>query len=299
MPLKVSQAVWRGCLLSHSRSIWKHWHLVTVWSEMTTEKSWRAGGVSMPLQGLEILKRLLHLLPFFTCLLHHSPFGGPAAASVSRFTWPLEVFKPWVCAHLAAGSQLPCKQRCDSLNLATASVALMWGQSHCHPLLTPTASSVSCRPFPIRWWPPGLCGHTLHCLPHTWAPTGAVKVTDPLPKHGTENDSSPTSIKHLVSQKTGFSLFKTTSAGNIWLMLPVVQEWGRAVVCVAATLPKLSSWLKGPIGWLPSKPNQREKFCQRNHTKSLAWTKPSASPRFHPVFRSLIFLECCLFMKNK
>lgn len=104
MPLKVSQAVWRGCLLSHSRSIWKHWHLVTVWSEMTIEKSWRAGGVSMSLQGLEILKRLLHLLPFFICLLHHSPFGGPAAASVSRFTWPLKVFRPWVSVHLAADS---------------------------------------------------------------------------------------------------------------------------------------------------------------------------------------------------
>lgn len=104
MPLKVSQAVWRGCLLSHSGSIWKHWHLVTVWSEMTTEKSWRAGRVSMPLQGLEILKRLSHLLPFFTCLLHHSPFGGAAAGSVSRFSWPWMVFKPWVSAHLAAHS---------------------------------------------------------------------------------------------------------------------------------------------------------------------------------------------------
>lgn len=35
-------------------------------------------------------------------------------------------------------------------------------------------------------------------------------MSDPLPKCCMKNGSSPTSVKHFVSPKTGFSSFKTT-----------------------------------------------------------------------------------------
>lgn len=281
VPLKVSQAVWRGCLLSHSRSIWKHWHLVTVRSEMTIEKSWRAGGVSMPLQGLQILKRLLHLLPFFICLLQHSPFGGPAAASVSRFTWPLEVFKPWVCVHLAADSH------CYPSNKSLISKSC---QSACSPDVgtapapSPAIYSLSCSlqtPSHPVMTPRALWAHP--ALPHT--PTGAVKVTNPLPKCSMKNGSSPTPTKHFVSQKTGFSFCKTTVRKPLADSARSGAEVGQGCGVCCCTLAQI---VITPLrdNWVAAL-QTREK-CQRCHTKSLVWTKPSDSPRFHPVFRSLI-----------
>lgn len=86
-PLKVSQTAQRGCLLSY---IWKHWHLVTVWSEMTTEKSWRACKVSMPLKGLEILKRPLAVIAIFHTPSAPQPMCRHCCCHCEQAAWMLK-----------------------------------------------------------------------------------------------------------------------------------------------------------------------------------------------------------------
>lgn len=174
MPLKVSQAVWRGCLLSHSGSIWKHWHLVTVWSEMNRKEleSWqgvhassRTGDFKEPFTFIAIFHmpsapQLIWRRCCCQCEQVHMAIDGVQALS----------FCPPCCSF----TLLPFQQRFNSQNLVTVSVAPTTILSCIlQPLLFPT------DPFPAGMTLRSLWAHP--ALPQTWVPAGAVQVTDPCP----------------------------------------------------------------------------------------------------------------------